>query len=311
MPVRWAMGAPLAALACMVFFVKSWGVAWSPLSVQAVVVAAWVCAAMGQWGVLRSGGERAAMLVVMAGAVGVLVYWAGWRLPRGLVEAALPVGAMAIFQGFLTLGRNHPTALRVAALGGSAVAFLVVASAPLDRLAPGLGAAGSLLRYLVLAALVVGALSVWWDADRLKVGEGVLKLARSVLFAMGVWLPMSWWRNEGILAEFRRPENLAFLALVLLVAMARPAFSGEPAQRTRRMVAGAALGLALAAAGGWVHAVSRDWDAPKHVFAGIVAAAVCLGALQLWRWPGPARPPVLAWFPESVFLAPAVVACWM
>lgn len=301
------MGAPVAALAGMFLFVKAWGVPWHPASVQAVVVAAWLCAALGQWGTLRSSLERVVMSSVMLVALGVLGFLAGWRLSWGLVAAALPVAALAVFQGFLTLGRNHPAALRVAALGGSAAAFVAVVTVPLDRLAPGLGMAGPLLRYLVLAALVVGGMSVWREAGRLKVGEWVLRLARSVLFGMGVWLPTAWWRNEGILSEFRRPENWAFLALVLLVAWARPAVAGEPAVRRRWFVAGGALGLAMMAAVGWRHALSQDWHAPKTVFVGIGIAAIVLAALQWWRWPDPNRPPVIAWFPELVFLAAIAV----
>jgi len=291
----------------MFLFAKAWGVPWHQASVQAVVVAAWVCAALGQWGTLRSSRERLAMGGVMVAALGVLAYFAGWRLSWGLVAAALPVAALAAFQGFLTLGRNYPAALRVAALGGSAAAFVAVVTVPLDRLAPGLGVAGSLLRYLVLAALVVGAVSVWQEAGRLKVGEWVLRLARSVLFGIGVWLPTAWWRNEGILSEFRRPENVAFVALVFLVAWARPVVPGAAALRTRRVVSGAALALALVAAAGWRHAVSQGWPAPKAVFLGIGLAAIALAALQFWRWPGPARPPVIAWFPELVFLAAIAV----
>jgi hypothetical protein len=300
--VRWALGAPIAAAACVVFFARAWGVPWHGYSVAAVALAAWIFGVLAQWPALRTGRERwlAALAVAMASLA--LVYGAGWRLPRGLLAAAAPVGALAVFQCLLSLGRSHPWLLRVAAVVGSAAALLAVLSVPLEILAPRAAALGTPLRFAVAFVVVAGAVAVWREAGRVRVGDGTQRLARAVLFAAGVWLPMVWWRSEGLVSEFMRWENAAFLVLVLLVAWARPQGCPDGDRSMRRHVALAALLLAGAAAAGFFAAATRGYTPTQTVFLGVGAGALVLSALLAWpRRPGQ-PPPAFVWWPEVVLV---------
>jgi len=301
-PVRWAVGAPVVAAACVLFFAKAWGQPWHGPSVAVVAVMAWIFAVLAQWAALRPGAERMAAAAAVGAAAAVAFYWAGWRLPRGLVLTGLPVAALAIFQCLLGLGRHHPLPLRAAVIGGSAGAVLVVLNAPLDW--------PPVLRIGLVGVVVAGAVSVWREAGRVRVGDGSQRLARAIIFAAGVWLPLVWWRPGALLMEFLRWENAAFLALVLLVAWARPGAGAGPSGLTparRRGLALAALLLAAAAAAGFLLASARGMVPPGTIFLG-----GGVGSLALLGWVGWTGRPggVAAWWPEVALLVMAGTVLW-
>ncbi len=295
---------PVVAAACVIFYARVWGVSWHGLSVATVAVSAWVLAVLAQWPALRAGRERTVALAAVGLAVAVVFYWAGWRLSRGLVMTAVPVVALAVFQCLLGLGRHHPLPLRAAVAGGTAAAILVVFTVPLPW--------PSALRAGLAVVVMAGAVSVWREAGRLRVSGGSQRLARSVIFAAAVWLPLVWWRPGALLLEFGRWENAAFLVLVLLVAWARPEAGavGLDAWR-RRWVSLAALALAVAAAVGFFMAASREMAAPRGVFLGVGAGALVLSGWVAWpRRSGSAVAAGLAWWPEVALIVMALTA-WL
>lgn len=312
-PVRWAVAAPVAAVAAAVFFARAWGVPWHGYSVASVAVAAWIFAMWTGWSWRGGGREGWWAVAMLAVAVAVVGWWAGWRLPRGLVVAAVPVGVLSVFHCLLGSGGSHPWLLRAAVAAGGLLVLLVVLTVPAELLAPGVAAMGGALvlagRLVVAAAVVAGVVSVWREAGRVRVGVGVRRLVRAGLFAAGVWLPMIWWRPEGLWSEFERWENAAFVVLVLLVGWARPAGTPDGYRVMRRHVAMAAGLLSGAAVFGAVAAGGRGHEPTQTVFLGVAVGALGLAALTAWPWRG-GRLPVWAWWPEVVLVLMAWVA-WM
>jgi len=305
-PVRWALGVPVVAAASSLFFARAWGYSWQVEGLATVSVAGWILGLLGQWAQLRPGWERRLAVGGLVAAVAAVVFWVGWRLPRGLIWTSLPVVVLAIFQCLLGLGRHHVMPLRVAVAGGGLVALLVLLGVPV--------AWPPLLRLLLSAVVVAGVFSLWREAGRVRLADGSQRLANAVIFAAGVWLPQVWWRPGGLLAEFLRWENAAFLVLVWLVAWSRPDAGLVPAGFSavrRRSIVLAALVLAALAAAGWGVAWERGWSAPRTIFLGVGVGALVLAAGVGWSASAGRRVGGwLAWCPEGALLAMAWVA-WL
>lgn len=102
--VRWAVGVPVAAVAALLFFARAWDVPWHWRSVAALAMAAWILGVWVQWPVFRRGRERWVVLGALVFAGVALLLWAGWRLPSGLVLAAVPVIGLAGLEAALGFG---------------------------------------------------------------------------------------------------------------------------------------------------------------------------------------------------------------
>lgn len=296
--VRWALGAPVVAVVCILSYARAWQHGWHGPTVAAVALCAWIFAVLVQWPGMRSWRERQAAAGLVVVAAGLAVYAAGWKVPRGLVFTAVPVVGLAFFQCLLGLGRHYPMVLRGAVLMGGAAALMVVWQVPFGW-AP-------MMRVAVAAFVVAGAYSVWREADRVRISDGSQRLARSFIFASAVWLPQAWWRPGALLMEFLRWENAAFFALVLLVAWARPEVGGEATgagRAGRRWVGWAALALAVATGlgGGWP---GQEWSvgAPRVVLLGVAAGACVLAVVVRVGRSGYGWGRFLAWWPEVALL---------
>jgi hypothetical protein len=169
----------------------------------------------------------------------VVVYWAGGRLPRGLVQGAVPVVAMA------------------------------------------------------------GQVVIWRRGGWFRISEGARALARSVIFAAAVWLPLVWWRPGALALEFVRLENAAFLGLVMLVAWARADVETGDTPARGSVVRGA-LVLAVASAAGWYLSMGEGTAAIGAVYAGVGVGALVL-ALLAGRWVQAA-----VWWPEVALVVMAL-----
>ena len=135
--VRWALGAPVVAVVCILFYARAWQHGWHGQTVAAVALCAWIFAVLVQWPGMRSWRERQAAAGLVVVAAGLAVYAAGWKVPRGLVFTAVPVVGLAFFQCLLGLGRHYPMLLRGAVLMGGAAALLVVWQVPFGWARPG------------------------------------------------------------------------------------------------------------------------------------------------------------------------------
>jgi len=309
---RWAVGVPVAAAVCVIFFARAWGVPWSGLSVAAVAVVGWLLAVAGRWGWRRGALERWVLAAAVVAAVGVVGYWAGWRLSRGLVMAAWPVLGLAVLEASFGQGRIHPLMVRLAMGGVTGVLLLGILVVPMRvRVEWPAGMGGAmifLLRVSLAAGVVVVAAHVWQRAGDPRLHRSLRRVVRSVVFAAGVWLPLVWWHPRGLLAEFVRTENAAFLALVALVAWARHDPDPSASEDDGRRVKWAAVALAALAAGGWLYGWHHGMHAQRSVYEGVAVGALVLAAGVWWgQRRGRAAVGVVGW-PELALIMMGLTA---
>jgi hypothetical protein len=301
--VRWALGAPVVAVAAMLFCAKAWGVPWHGITVATAAVAAWVLGGLVQWPSLKPGVERSGMLLALVLASATAFYWAGWRLPRGLVTASAPVVMLGSFQCLLVLCRRQAMPLLAAVFVGVAAAMLVIVKAPIELPAA--------LRFGLIGVVLAGAVAMWRSAGSLVMGDGSQRLARTLVFAAGVWLPLVWWRPGALVGEFLRWENAAFLALIWLVCWARPEPGGTAVPRTRRgWLLSAALVLAAASTAGVFGCLALELEAPRAVFLGVGAGSLVLAAVVGWAGRCGRAGLALSWWPEAAILVMALTV-WL
>jgi hypothetical protein len=190
--VRWAVGAPVAAAAGVIFFARAWAVPWHGYSVAAVAVSAWILGVVSRWGDLREGRERLGAKVALGAAAALVLYWAGWLLPRGLVLTALPLAALAGQAALWRRGgrvRFHAGASRwVRSLAFAAGVWL-----PLVWWHP-----GALLREFLRwdnAAFLVLVVMVGWSRDEMAAGRPASERRESMRWALGLAATafVGWW----------------------------------------------------------------------------------------------------------------------
>ncbi len=266
----WRLTAPAAATGWLLLFTTAWQYRPGAASYVVLGLAAWCVALCTELHARRPLADRWLRVGVAAVAGAAAVIIALTHVPRAAVEMAVPVFFLAGFQTFVSLGRGSPAAAKIALVFAGAGAGFVLLLVP--------GAWPPVLRFGLLALVAVGIVSALRQGDGLHFSESSLGVARGATFVAGVLVPFAWMSPRGLVYELQRTENLAFVALAVLVAVGT-ALARPLAGRERNAAWPLSLMLPLAALlclGTWWLVATTDHVPTRQVFIAVAAAASVL-----------------------------------